>query len=34
LVSHQLPLEEFHRGVEMIEQGQENVLKVLICPND
>jgi threonine dehydrogenase-like Zn-dependent dehydrogenase len=34
LVSHQLPLAEFHRGIEMIEQGQENVMKVLICPND
>jgi threonine dehydrogenase-like Zn-dependent dehydrogenase len=33
LVSHQFPLAEFHRGIEMIEQGQENVMKVLICPN-
>ncbi len=30
LVSHRLPLGEFERGVELIESGQEGVLKVLI----
>jgi 2-desacetyl-2-hydroxyethyl bacteriochlorophyllide A dehydrogenase len=33
LVSHQLPLEEFSKGVEIIEQGVEGVLKVVILPN-
>ena len=32
LVSHQLPLEDFVRGVEIIEKGTEGVLKVLILP--
>lgn len=32
LISHQLPLDEFERGVELIEQGLENVKKVLITP--
>jgi 2-desacetyl-2-hydroxyethyl bacteriochlorophyllide A dehydrogenase len=32
LVSHQLPLEGFVKGVETIEQGVEGVLKVLILP--
>ena len=32
LVSHKLPLEEFVRGVELIEQGLENVRKVMILP--
>lgn len=33
LVSHTLPLEDFTRGVETIEQGIEGVLKVVIKPN-
>lgn len=33
LVSHRLPLEEFQRGIEVIEQGVENVKKVQILPN-
>ncbi len=32
LVSHRLPLEQFTRGVEMIEQGREGVKKVLMVP--
>jgi D-arabinitol dehydrogenase (NADP+) len=32
LISHQLPLDEFERGVELIERGLENVTKVLITP--
>jgi 2-desacetyl-2-hydroxyethyl bacteriochlorophyllide A dehydrogenase len=32
LVSHQLPLEEFAKGVETIEKGIEGVLKVVILP--
>lgn len=32
LVSHRLPLDEFQRGIETIEQGIENVKKVMICP--
>ncbi len=32
LISHQLPLDEFERGVELIEQGLEGVKKVLILP--
>jgi 2-desacetyl-2-hydroxyethyl bacteriochlorophyllide A dehydrogenase len=32
LVSHQLPLNEFERGIELIEQGLEGVLKVVILP--
>jgi 2-desacetyl-2-hydroxyethyl bacteriochlorophyllide A dehydrogenase len=32
LVSHQLPLEEFAKGVEIIEKGLEGVLKVVILP--
>jgi 2-desacetyl-2-hydroxyethyl bacteriochlorophyllide A dehydrogenase len=32
LISHQLALDEFERGVELIEQGRENVKKVLILP--
>jgi threonine dehydrogenase-like Zn-dependent dehydrogenase len=34
LVSHKLPLEEFQRGVEMIENSVENVRKVMILPNE
>ena len=33
LVSHQLPLEEFAKGVEIIEGGIEGVLKVVILQN-
>jgi D-arabinitol dehydrogenase (NADP+) len=33
LVSHRLPLEEFKRGIEVIEQVSENVKKVQILPN-
>ncbi|HEY9595821.1 MAG TPA: zinc-dependent alcohol dehydrogenase family protein [Spirochaetia bacterium] len=33
LVSHQLPLSDFQKGIEMIEQGREGVLKVLIRPD-
>jgi 2-desacetyl-2-hydroxyethyl bacteriochlorophyllide A dehydrogenase len=32
LVSHRLPLEEFERGIELIEKGLEDVLKVMIIP--
>jgi D-arabinitol dehydrogenase (NADP+) len=33
LVSHRLSLEEFQRGIEIIEQGREGVKKVQIMPN-
>jgi threonine dehydrogenase-like Zn-dependent dehydrogenase len=33
LVSHELQLAELQRGIELIEQGNENVRKVLIKPN-
>jgi D-arabinitol dehydrogenase (NADP+) len=33
LISHRIPLENFEKGVEMIEQGKENVKKVMILPN-
>ncbi len=33
LISHRLPLEEFQHGMELIEQGRERVLKVMILPN-
>jgi 2-desacetyl-2-hydroxyethyl bacteriochlorophyllide A dehydrogenase len=33
LVSHQLPLAEFQRGIELIEKGVEGVRKILIRPN-
>jgi 2-desacetyl-2-hydroxyethyl bacteriochlorophyllide A dehydrogenase len=32
LISHRLPLDEFERGVELIERGEEGVKKVLILP--
>jgi D-arabinitol dehydrogenase (NADP+) len=32
LISHRLPLEEFQRGIELIEAGLENVRKVMILP--
>jgi 2-desacetyl-2-hydroxyethyl bacteriochlorophyllide A dehydrogenase len=33
LVSHQLPLGEFQRGIELIERGEPGVMKVQIKPN-
>ncbi len=33
LISHKLSLEEFQHGIELIEKGTENVLKVMIMPN-
>jgi len=33
LVSHHMPLEEFQRGIEIIEGGLDNVKKVQITPN-
>lgn len=33
LVSHVLPLEDFAKGLEMIERGEDGVLKVIIAPN-
>ena len=32
LILHQLSLDEFERGVDLIEQGLEDVKKVLILP--
>ncbi len=32
LISHQLPLSDFERGVELIEKGRDDVKKVLILP--
>jgi len=32
LISHRILLEDFEKGVEMIEQGKENVRKVMILP--
>jgi 2-desacetyl-2-hydroxyethyl bacteriochlorophyllide A dehydrogenase len=32
LISHQLPLSDFERGVELIEEGRDDVKKVLILP--
>jgi 2-desacetyl-2-hydroxyethyl bacteriochlorophyllide A dehydrogenase len=32
LVSHQLPLEEFERGIALIEKGEDNVMKVAMLP--
>jgi threonine dehydrogenase-like Zn-dependent dehydrogenase len=32
LISHQLPLTEFEKGVRLIEEGLEDVKKVLILP--
>ncbi len=34
LISHQLPLREFERGVELIEKGLEEVKKVMILPQE
>ena len=33
LVSHELPLSGFRHGIELIEQGKEGVLKVLMRPD-
>jgi D-arabinitol dehydrogenase (NADP+) len=33
LISHRIPLEDFKKGVEMVEEGKENVRKVMILPN-
>jgi D-arabinitol dehydrogenase (NADP+) len=33
LISHRLPLEELQRGIELIEQGSEQVRKVMMLPN-
>ena len=33
IVSHRLPLEDFERGVQIIEKGDEQVRKVVIRPN-
>jgi len=33
LVSHEVPLSGFHTGIELIEQGKEGALKVLIRPD-
>ena len=33
LVSHRLPLERFQEGVALIEEGQEDVVKVLMLPS-
>jgi threonine dehydrogenase-like Zn-dependent dehydrogenase len=33
LISHQLPLGEFDNGVHLIEQGLDDVRKVLLLPN-
>ncbi len=32
LISHRLPLEELQRGIELIEAGRDNVMKVMILP--
>jgi threonine dehydrogenase-like Zn-dependent dehydrogenase len=32
LISHQLALEDFVRGVEIIEQGLEGAMKIIILP--
>jgi D-arabinitol dehydrogenase (NADP+) len=33
LISHRFSLEQFERGIELIEQGKDRVMKVLILPN-
>jgi D-arabinitol dehydrogenase (NADP+) len=33
LVSHELPLADFRKGIELIEQGKEGVLKVIMRPD-
>ena len=34
LISHRLPLQEFERGVELVEQGLDGVRKVMILPQE
>jgi 2-desacetyl-2-hydroxyethyl bacteriochlorophyllide A dehydrogenase len=34
LVSHRLPVSEFEHGIELMEQGRENVMKVMLRPGD
>jgi 2-desacetyl-2-hydroxyethyl bacteriochlorophyllide A dehydrogenase len=34
LISHRLPLQEMKRGIELIEQGREQAMKVLIKPQE
>jgi threonine dehydrogenase-like Zn-dependent dehydrogenase len=33
LVSHELPLSGFRRGIELIEEGKEGALKVIMRPD-
>ena len=33
IISHQLPLDKIQHGIELIEQGMDNVKKVIILPN-
>jgi D-arabinitol dehydrogenase (NADP+) len=33
LISHRLPLEDYQHGIELIEQGRDRVMKVMILPN-
>jgi threonine dehydrogenase-like Zn-dependent dehydrogenase len=33
LVSHEMPLADFRRGIELIDKGMEGVLKVLMRPD-
>jgi threonine dehydrogenase-like Zn-dependent dehydrogenase len=32
LISHRLPLEQFTQGIDFLEQGTDDVMKVLITP--
>ena len=34
LISHKFPLEDFERGIELIESGKDNVKKVLLLPQE
>jgi threonine dehydrogenase-like Zn-dependent dehydrogenase len=34
LISHRLPLEQFEQGIDMVEQGLEDVRKVMILPQE
>ena len=33
LVSHELPLKDFRRGIELMEEGKEGALKILMRPD-
>jgi threonine dehydrogenase-like Zn-dependent dehydrogenase len=33
VISHQVPLQDFGKGIELIEKGIEGVRKVIVCPN-